>query len=190
MNHPVSLLRCTALFLLLCAEVGATSLQNAELFEINAFIDAESRIVPRQHVRLEIETATSGWFTQGTRITLPEVPGLIILQRETFAANASERRGTTTWVIQRWTLDVFPLTAGSFRIPAIPLEVGVTDGESAAQGTVFTPPLSLTVTLPRELTDKNEWVASSSFRVQQQFDRAVDTLTVGDAVEQRITFET
>ena len=49
----------------------------------------------------------STWFTGGTRIRLPEVPGLVILQTEQFASNASERRGDQNWVLQRWTLDVY-----------------------------------------------------------------------------------
>ncbi len=172
--------------------VGAASLNDTGLFQINATVQSEQQVVPRQHVKLEIETATSGWFAQGTRIALPEVAGLVILQNEPFAANASERRNGVTWVTQRWTLDIYPLRAGSFSIGPIALTVGVQTGDGdALNGTVYTQPVSLSVALPGALEDLEEWVASPEFTVTQTFDRAPDalgSLSVGDAVEQVIEF--
>jgi len=46
--------------------------------------------VPGQKVTLTLEIATDRWFAGGTRIGIPEVPGLVILQTEQFASNASE----------------------------------------------------------------------------------------------------
>ena len=38
--------------------------------------------VPGQKMRLVLTIAVDGWFSGGTRISIPEVPGLVILQTE------------------------------------------------------------------------------------------------------------
>ena len=100
-----------AVFLLLPWLAHADSLDtiiaSGEL-QIETSVSPASDAVPGQHMVLTIEIATQRWFAGGTRISLPEVAGLVVLQTDQFAANASERRGGSSWVIQRWSLDLFP----------------------------------------------------------------------------------
>ena len=56
---------------------------------VSTALSPPTDIVPGQHLRLLIEVATTRWFTGGTRIDIPEVPGLVVLQTEQFASNAS-----------------------------------------------------------------------------------------------------
>ena len=58
--------------------------------QVESSLSPDQDIVPGQKLRLVLEIATDRWFTGGTRISLPEVPGLVILQTEQFASNASE----------------------------------------------------------------------------------------------------
>ena len=90
---------------------------------IESALTPQNGIVPGQKVTLTLEIATDRWFAGGTRIGIPEVPGLVILQTEQFASNASETHNGQTWAIQRWTLDVFPQRAGDFTIGPIPLQL-------------------------------------------------------------------
>ena len=57
---------------------------------IESALTPQNGIVPGQKVTLTLEITTDRWFTGGTRIGIPEVPGLVILQTEQFASNASE----------------------------------------------------------------------------------------------------
>ena len=147
-------------------------------------------IVPRQRVQLLVEVATARWFTGGTRITIPEVPGLVILQTEQFASNASEQRAGQTWVIQRWSLELYPQTEGTFTVPELVLNVSVSAGgaESAA-GPVRAPGISFTATKPEIMATVDDWVAAPEFRVEQSLDKELDALAVGDAIERTVTFE-
>ena len=79
---------------------------------IDTRLDEPGTLVPGQRAKMIVEIATNTWFTGGTRIRLPEVAGLVILQTDQFAANASESRGGQSWVIQRWTIDIYPQQAG------------------------------------------------------------------------------
>lgn len=172
------------------AATTITGLQAAGRLEINARLSPDEDIVPGQKLTLSLKIATDRWFGGGTRIVLPEVPGLVILQTEQFASNASERRGEQNWVIQRWTLDIYPQRAGAFTIPPIASQVQVNaDVGDDVSGTLASPPVSFSVAVPLALTDVQQWVAAPEFSVSQQFDRSLDALQVGDAFERTIVFE-
>jgi hypothetical protein len=124
-------------------------LQGAGRLQVASSINPAKDLVPGQKIALTLQIATDGWFTGGTRISIPEVPGLVILQTEQFASNASENRDGVNWVVQRWTLDVFPQRAGDFTIPPIRVQVKVSAGESGAiEGNLYTLPTTFSTTVP------------------------------------------
>ncbi|RLQ21823.1 hypothetical protein DWB85_11090 [Seongchinamella sediminis] len=165
-----------------------TLLENGSL-SIDSRLQHDGALVPGQYARMVIEIGTSTWFTGGTRIRLPEVPGLVILQTEQFAANASETRDGTTWVLQRWTIDLYPQRPGEFRVPAMELSLQVNGGDLGnISGSATSPPLAFSVSLPAALEQAEFWVASPDYTVTQTVDRELDRLEPGDAFERRITF--
>jgi hypothetical protein len=174
----------------LTEDSSVAQLLAAGRLQIDSNLDPAVNIVPGQRVKLTLEIATDSWFTGGTHIGIPEIPGLVILQTEQFASNASETRNGQTWVIQRWTLDVFPQRVGDFTIDALPLRLQVNDGEGGeAKGEVRSPAVQFSVVLPDSLATAEQWVAAPGFTVTQNFDRALDDLAVGDAFEQEVRFE-
>jgi len=156
---------------------------------IDSSITPAGDIVPGQKLRLVLKVATDTWFTGGTRIVIPEIPGLVILQNEQFAANASENRGGNTWVVQRWSLDVFPQRPGSFTVGPIKVRVKVNAGSAGnIEGVLESPAVNFSAELPGALQDVEHWVAAPKFSVSQSFDRDLEALAVGDAIEQQVTF--
>ena len=158
--------------------------------QVASTISPSAAVVPGQKLKLQLEIATARWFGGGTRIALPEVPGLIILQTESFASNSSEQRTGATWVVQRWTLDVYPQRAGQFTIPTLAVTLTVND-EAAGniKGEIEVPGVSFTAAIPEALAQADFWVASPSFKVSQSVDRDLSTLSPGDAFEREIRFE-
>ena len=172
------------------AEVTPQQLLAAGQLEVEAGMTTGGALVPGRKLTLGITLATDRWFSGGTRISLPEVPGLVIVQSEQFAANASERRGDQEWVLQRWALDVYPQREGEFTIPPLALRVKVNAGDAGdVEGALNSPPVSFTVTLPAALAAVTQWVAAPAFSVSQRFDRPLEGLQVGDAFEREIVFE-
>jgi hypothetical protein len=158
--------------------------------EISSTAFPAEGIVPGQRVSLTLEIATDRWFSGGTRISIPEVPGLVILQNEQFASNASETRRGQSWVIQRWTLDVFPQRAGEFTIPPVTVRVKVNASELGdVEGELVSGATRFSVAIPESLSQANQWVAAPAFTVKQSFNRNLDELVVGDAFEQEVLFE-
>lgn len=191
--HPILL--CALLIVAFSLTSGAIadplqSLEDSGRLEISSYISPAKVLVPGQRIALTLEVATDSWFTGGTKIAVPEVQNLIILQTERFAANATEQRHGRTWVIQRWTLDVYPQLAGSFSIDpiAVQVQINVGDGKNASE-TVLSPPVAFTVTVPDELSQASSWVAAPAFSVSQRFNRDLNALSVGDAFQQVVTFE-
>jgi hypothetical protein len=188
--------------LLLCIIYSAgpgSAIVNAETLEefkrdghikVAVSVLPENDVVPGQKTQLIIEIATDTWFTGGTRITPPEVPGLVILQNEQFASNATEVQGATTWVIQRWALDIFPQREGEHTIQPVRLKIKTRghDGNDL-EGELYTPPTQLQVTLPEALAGLKNWVAASDFSVSREFDKSTGELVVGDAIAHSVTFE-
>ncbi|MEP1594257.1 MAG: hypothetical protein ABJK20_06780, partial [Halieaceae bacterium] len=130
----------------------------------------DTGIVPGQKLVLELKVATTRWFAGGTRITLPEVPGLVILQTESFASNASEQRNGESWVVQRWAVDIYPQGEGEFTLPAITLNVQVNDAQAGnIRGPVKAPAVGFAANIPAELEQAKHWVAAPQFKVDQTF---------------------
>ncbi len=166
------------------------TLVEAGQLAVDSKLNGAQTLVPGQRALLTLEVATSTWFTGGTRIRIPEVPGLVILQTEQFAANASETREGRPWVVQRWTLDVYPQRDGEFSIPPIALSLNVNAGERGSiGGELLTPPVDFTVQIPSALKQADFWVASPTFSVTQSVDRDTGALQPGDAFERRIVFQ-
>jgi BatD DUF11 like domain len=189
----LSQLGLLALLTVWSAGVNASSI--AELaaqghLKVDSSLEPARDIVPGQKVSLNLKIATSHWFAGGTRIKLPEVPGLVILQTEQFASNSSENRQGKSWVIQSWNLDVFPQRPGDFTVGPITMQLKINAGpEGEIEGDLFSAPVSFTVGIPQALSQADQWVASPSFKVSQSFDRSLESLQAGDAFEREIVFE-
>ncbi|RLA51828.1 MAG: hypothetical protein DRQ65_07530 [Gammaproteobacteria bacterium] len=165
-------------------------LQAAGRLEVAGNISPAEDLVPGQKITLTLQIDTDRWFTGGTRISIPEVPGLVILQTEQFATNASEKRDGVSWVVQRWTLDVFPQRAGNFTIPPIRVQVKVnTDESEPVEGALHSLPIHFSTVVPEALAEIDHWVAAPAFEVRQSFDRPLEALEAGDAFELEVMFE-
>ena len=196
--HRSLSLRWSAFCLALaCATAGIPKAQSDELAQlisqnqltVSVEITPSERVVPGQRAKLTIKVATPRWFTDGTLIQRPEVPGLIILQNQDFGANANEQRGGQSWTVQRWSLDVFATAAGSFTIPPIPITVSVsTSPGHSIKGTVLTSSSVLTAELPASLQDIEHWVASPELSLSQSLEGLTEdgTVNVGTAIRRQI----
>ena len=165
-------------------------MQSAGHLEIGSELTPATDIVPGQRVELAITIATDRWFTGGTRLEIPEVPGLVILQTNNFASNSSENRNGQSWVIQRWTLDIFPQRNGNFTIPPLTASVKISgEAASTAEGELHSPELTFRTAIPESLSRAEHWVASPRYTVKQSFDKDLENLKIGDAFQREIVFE-
>ena len=176
------------LVLILCVWHGTATaksladlLQSGEL-EINSWIEPSSDIVVGQELQLTVEIATQRWFSGGTRIKLPEAPGLVVLRREQFANNLNRTKNGVSWVAQRWNIQLYAQREGYFTLPGIALELAVNDASAGiVRGATRTEPLSFKATLPPGLSAADRWVAAPQFSLELSTDRDLQELSPGDA---------
>jgi hypothetical protein len=186
---------CWLLIIFLCTfghTVQATTTEEllaSGRLQVRSWLSPDDDIVPGQRVKLSIEIATDRWFAGGTRITIPEVDGLVILQTDEFASNLSERRAGVTWVKQVWSLEVYPQRAGLHRIGPIAVKVKINNDGTTVEGSINSPALQFTANLPAALARAEFWVAAPAYTLSQTFDRDLVGLSVGDAIEREIVFE-
>lgn len=167
-----------------------SELRESGRLELRTSLSQVSNVVPGQQIKLTLEIATDRWFAGGTRIEIPEVPGLVILQTESFASNSSEMRAGISWVIQRWNLEVYAQGEGTFTIPPILARIKVSEeGGALVEGPLSGPALEFSATRPESLRRAQAWVAAPSFSATQTFDSDLENLAVGDAIERKILFE-
>ena len=165
-------------------------LQTEGHLQISAQLIPYKDIVVGQRAELIINIATDRWFAGGTRLEIPEVDGLVIIQTNNFASNSSENRKGDSWVVQRWSLDVFPQRRGSFTIPSIAAKLTVnTEDAGNVEGVLHSPALQFQAAIPDELANAAHWVAAPHYTVSQSFDRELTGLNPGDAIERTVVFE-
>jgi len=158
--------------------------------ELTLTLEPARAVVPGERIRVLITVATPRWFTGGTRLRLPEVPGLVLLQNQEFASNATERRGQASWTLQRWSIDAFATRAGSFILPPIEVAASVSLAPGSDRTlTLYTQPQTFSVTIPAALTELDStWVASPQVTLEQWIDRQ-DTVAVGAAIKRTVSLQ-
>jgi hypothetical protein len=178
-------MRLAGLLLLLALPAAAEtldSLANADKLRVASWLEPAEGIVVGQEVRLVIEVSTPRWFAGGTRITAPEVDGVVILRRNEFALNLSRREAGNTWVVQRWEHELYPQRGGNFSLPPILLELAVNDADAGiVRGQLQTGPLAFSATVPAAMTGLERWLATPSLSIRQRLDRDPTGLAPGDA---------
>ena len=158
-----------------------------QLVEITTRLIPAEGAVPGQRIKLEVAVATPRWFTAGTRIKLPEVPDLLLLQNQDFAANSTERRGGESWTVQRWFIDVFATKPGTAVIPPLRVSVSVSKATNETIASVIeTQALTVKTSIPPALESLEHWVASPSVTLVQTIDGSLDTY-LGAAISRRLT---
>lgn len=174
-----------------------------QLFEndrvrVRSWVQPKSNTVVGQQLELNIEVASTGWFSGGTRVGRFELDDAIVLRRNKFAVNSSHREAGNTWSAQLWTITIYPQRSGAFTIPELDIHVSLADPENptaAISGILKTEVLKFTALLPEEIQNKDitHWIASNEFTVSDEFDKPLDDdptaemLRAGDALRRTIT---
>lgn len=176
-------------FLLAVSGAAPARAETPEI-EINSWVNPRENIVAGQRIDFNIEIATTRQLNKGVRIGSLELENAIVLQRRKFATNSTRQRNGRTWMVQLWTIQVFPLVSGSGHIPSLPIRISLSEnspeGEKAEVHQIMTDPIDFTVSQPDALNGVESWVASDHFDVTDHFDLPLDALRVGDAITRTI----
>lgn len=171
-------------------EPNIQSLLDDEKLAITVWLDPAEDIVATQQVNLNIEVSTHRWFLGGTRIGRLEIDDAIVLRRDSFAVNSSRRQKGENWAVQLWTITLYPQRSGQYKVPSIPVTITVSgEDNQPLKGVLHTEELVFNAASPAVLNDKKDWLATTQFVVDDQFDKDLNKLKKGDAVQRTIRFK-
>jgi hypothetical protein len=153
--------------------------------------DRPDGAIPGERVTLSVQILTDTWLSQAATITVPEVPGLIILKVSSFGVNGTERVGAVTYTTQAHEYAVFARRSGRFVIPAFRLRFGVA-GQPAGKKVMLdleTDSIELVAAMPPGIGEVEGLIASPNLTVVETWDpEPEDELSVGDAIRRSITY--
>ena len=164
---------------------------------INSWLDPVEELVKGQQVNLQIEVATALKWQGGTTIDHVEIKDAIVLQRENFSVNSVRNEDGKSWLVQLWTLVIYPQTIGDFYLPEIAVNVAIIDDEgNKTAGQIKTPKLGFSVlanaVIDNAITDINgdkaAWIATPSFSIEESFDHSLEDIKAGDAIARTLVF--
>ena len=168
--------------LLLMGSVAAAELQ------VSVTPEPAGEIVVGQQVRLNVLIETDTWFTSAPRYPEMKLDGAIVLMPDAFGVNSTRREGATTWAGQTRRYVLFPQRAGILSIPPVEVQLAVAaDGKPGVLQTIRTPALELTVVLP-DGAGNEEFVTTSRYALQDEWDRSLDELQVADELIYAFSF--
>ena len=157
--------------------------------KLKVWVEPNTDIVVSQKVHLFIEVSTFRWFAGGTQIAPFDVEGAVVLRREKFAVNSSRWEGGKSWATQRWTVAIYPQQSGLIEVPTIALTLTVAGQDNQpVTGTLLTPEVSFSATVPVAMQGQTDWIATSQFDVEERYDKSSDNLKPGDSLLRTINF--
>jgi len=178
-------------------QASLVDITDQDQLRINSWLEPVENLVQGQQVYLQIEIATSLKWQGGTTIDHVEIKDAIVLQRENFSVNSVRKQDGKSWLVQLWTLVVYPQTAGDFYLPEIAVNVAIIDDDgNKAAGQIKTPKLGFSVSTNANIEnaitnnegEKSEWVATPSFSIKESFDHSLEDIKPGDAIARTLVF--
>ena len=182
------LLRLSLLVIAMPMQASLIAVMEQDNLRINSWLDPVEELVTGQQISLQIEISTALKWQGGTTIDHVEIKDAIVLQREKFSVNSVRNEEGKSWLVQLWTLVIYPQSTGDYYLPEIAVNVAVVDNDgNTAAGQIKTPKLGFSV-LTNPNIDNAEWIATPSFSIEESFDHSLEDIKAGDAIARTLVF--
>ena len=182
------LLRLSLLVIAMPMQASLIAVMEQDNLRINNWLDPVEELVTGQQISLQIEISTALKWQGGTTIDHVEIKDAIVLQREKFSVNSVRNEEGKSWLVQLWTLVIYPQSTGDYYLPEIAVNVAVVDNDgNTAAGQIKTPKLGFSV-LTNPNIDNAEWIATPSFSIEESFDHSLEDIKAGDAIARTLVF--
>ena len=154
---------------------------------IRASIEPDS-VTAGQPVTVAVEVLAPNWFTKAPEFPDIDVDNAIAMPPGR-SLNFTEKVGSMTYAGQRRSYIIYPLTAGTFKIPSIHVTFSYAKEppKSSPPVTVSSQFRQFEATVPDEAADLGYFIATSSFTLEHTVSRKIDNLMVGDTFMRSIT---
>ena len=190
MSHLIKKLTLISLLLFSgLIQASIEQLENSNDLQIKTWINPDSDLVKGQQILLQIEISTTQKWNGPLDIGHVEMEDAIILQREKFSVNSTRNEKGKSWLVQLWTLVIYPQRIGEFTLPNFLINMGLVDEEGyVSRGDARAKGLSFKVNKNAAVEENIEWIASPQFSIEDDFDKPLEKLLPGDAFLRTVVF--
>lgn len=172
--------------ILLCA-LAPTARAQEVLPRLSVELDAAETIVG-QPVILRMKVLVPTWMPSPPDFPALEVPGLLVRLPERASQPVSERIDGETWSGVQRSYRLYPLGAGEFALPQVPVAITYADPDTTqpVQADLDFDPVSFLAQLPQGAKDLNPPLIAQGLSLEQQIEGETD-LETGGAIVRVIT---
>jgi hypothetical protein len=164
-------------------------LQEDNNLKIKTWISPSADLVKGQQILLQVEISTTQKWQGKLSIGHVEMDDAIILQREKFSVNSVRNEKGKSWLVQVWSLVIYPQRSGDFMLPDFSINLGLIDDDGyVSRGDVRAPGLSFLVKKNEAVAENVEWIASPEFSISDVFDKPLENFLPGDALVRTLVF--
>ena len=161
-------------------------LQNSGV-KVRTFIDHKDDIYVGQLIKIWVEVTTPTWFVKAPQYPEITLDGAIVLIPEQLAVNFSTKNGGAG---QRQRYAFIPQREGTYLFPPVKIDLTTSmDGKPSPTLSATTEPLRINVVLPPGTATIKPLVTTAKLTVKETYDRSLDNLRVGEALERSITLK-
>lgn len=170
------------LFLLLLACVPASA-QDAQIPEIRTSLEKDTA-VPGQPLIYRVTVLVPTWLPSPPAFPSYETPNVVVRLPSRASGPTSETINGETWSGVTRSYRLYPMTAGTFQIPAGTIKVTYADPDDQQPVVVDvqTDAFEITGKIPAGAEDLDPFLAAKSLTLERSVEGAADALKVGDAL--------
>jgi|GEM_PF-7008872 len=143
-----------------------------------------------QPLEFQMDVLVPNWFTGGLDFPAVQIPGTLVLQPSGRSINFTERIAGQTYAVQRRSYLLVAQRPGYFAIPALTFSVSYAGegGEQLAPVVLQLPATGFRAVAPPLPADLpvESLLATPSLSLEQEFDRSLEGLQVGDALRRSL----
>jgi hypothetical protein len=175
-------------FLLFCLPNISQGMEtNSDQPFIRAGIEPTS-VTAGQPVTVTIEVLAPNWFTKAPEFPDIEVDNAIAMPPGR-SLNFTEKVGSVTYAGQSRSYIIYPLTAGTFKVPPVNVTFSYAKEppKSSPPVTVSSQFQQFEATVPDEAAGLRYFIATSNFTLEHTVSRNISDLKVGDSFKRSIT---
>ena len=159
---------------------------------VRAAIQPQDGIWVGQRVVFQLDVLAKDGWAQVPRLPDLQASGAIVVRMETQGVRLSETIDGEAYTGQRYELLLFPQRGGEITVPETPVEIEISRWGSNAKTQRVTgtaPRLAFSARMPPGAEPLRGLVSTNRLSADQKWDPDADTLSVGAAVERRITLD-
>ncbi|MCP4403325.1 MAG: protein BatD [bacterium] len=164
---------------------------NPEPVMISTSLKPGEQVYVGQRLEFQVTVMTDSWFSKAPQFPEFDVPNTITLKPNNATINSTTRIKGATYAVQSQPYFIYPQRAGQYTIPSLQVRLTVAGqgGKPASEITLSSEEVTFTAQMPEEAAAAglSTLIVTPRLTVEQQFDRDLASLKVGESLTRTIS---